>query len=87
MLFGHLAVIITVIISGKLCPAFDNFIVYVVLFLLTRDGFLNHSPMKPAVFYQLLSKSGMFTFSYKMPFLMFFPWGSKQDFWLFGGRI
>ena len=32
------------------------------IFLLPRDGFLNHCPLKSLVICELLSKCGMFTF-------------------------
>ena len=43
-------------------------------FLLTRDGFLNDCPLKPAVVCQPLSKFGIFNFvaSYKIPFIVVF---------------
>ena len=55
--------------------------------MLTRYGFLNHCPMKPAVVCQ--PKFGMFTFVFShimcLIVFFFFNWGRKQDYWIFVG--
>ena len=54
------------------------------MFLLTRDGFLNHGPMKPFVIYQF----EMFTFfvSRTMCSILFFSVNrGKPAFWVFDG--
>ena len=57
------------------------------MFLLARDGFLNHCPMKPLVICQPLSKFDMFIFiiSHKMYSILFFleMWG--PEFCILGG--
>ena len=55
ILIDHLAVCITVIISVLVRPIVFNTYRRCML-LLTRDGFLNHCPMKPLVMCQPLSK-------------------------------
>ena len=63
MLFYHLTVCITIIKSAVLCPiVFNSLIVYFIkffifkrrcAFLLRKKGFLNKSPIKPAVICQV----------------------------------
>ena len=80
MLFDHLALCVTMMISAVVCPiVFDTFQILIfkgdARFCWQEIGFLNHGSMKPALICQPISKFSMFTFaiSHTMPFIVRFP--------------